>query len=291
MNNRLIIVDSNYICYVNKFALSTGLTYRGQRTEIVYGFIKNMLEYAEKFGTGRFVFCWDSKESNRKDVFPEYKGNRTSDKDEDTQAGDELAFRQFNLLKRRVLSDLGFNNIFHQKGYESDDLIASLVLDRRLKKYSKIVISNDKDLYQLLDHCSMFSRKGTMTRELFMREYKIGPDRWAEVKTLSGCTTDNVPGIIGVGDQKAIKYLKGELNKGKIYDLIRTRDPDNASLTRYLVELPLPGTMDCILEKDNFSLHSFEKVCQHFGFESLLKDKYIKTWKKLFIGRNSNEKE
>jgi len=72
----LIIIDSNYVAYAQKFALSSGLTYRGGRTEIIFGFLKTVFNMSRKFETERFIFCWDSKDSLRKELYPEYKANR-----------------------------------------------------------------------------------------------------------------------------------------------------------------------------------------------------------------------
>lgn len=283
MNKPLVIVDSNYIAYVNKFALSSGLSYRGHRTEIIFGFLRDVIELADKFESNNMVFCWDSKHSLRRNIYPEYKINRRQEKNEDVMESDMIAFEQFDRLRKEILPDLGFSNIFFQDGYESDDLIASIVMDHSDR--TNIVVSSDNDLLQLLDHCSLYniSKKSTMTKTIFMREYGIKPIQWVDVKILSGCSTDHVEGIRGVGEKKAIDYIKGKLVSGKTFDKIKTYDASEKELTRKLVQLPFEGTMKCVLRKNSFAQMKYQDVCSRNGFKSLLTDKCMDRWEGLFL--------
>lgn len=285
MKNPLLIIDSPYICYINKFALSSGLSYRGHRTEIIYGFLRDVIELADKFESNNMVFCWDSNHSLRRNIYPEYKINRRQEKSEEVMESDMIAFQQFDKLRKEILPDLGFSNVFFQDGYESDDLIASIVLDHSDRK--NIVVSSDNDLLQLLDHCSLYNvgKKSTMTKNIFMREYGIKPAQWVDVKTLAGCSTDHVEGIKGVGEKKAIDYLKGKLVSGKTFDKIETYDVDEKEFTRKLVELPFKGTMKCILRNNSFDRMKYMDVCRRNGFNSLLTDKYMDRWNRLFLRR------
>lgn len=275
-----VIIDSNYLCYISKYALSNGLSYNGGRTEIIFGFLKDIISLAKKFETNNFVFCWDSKESERRKIFSNYKYKRHQDKTEDEIVGDKVAFRQFTILREKVLPYLGFSNVFFQEGYEADDLIASVVMNN--KDMTNIVVSSDNDLYQLLEYCSLynFSKQETMTELLFNRNFGIQPHRWVDVKTLAGCSSDNVPGIEGVGEIKAIKYLKGELSSGKTFDSIKAQTEDEKELTERLVKLPFPGTKIFEIKKNHFSIKTFNNICDEFGFISL-KDK--NPWQRYFV--------
>lgn len=274
-----LVIDSNYMCYLSKFALSEGLWYRGGRTEIIFGVLKNILALAKRFETSDFVFCWDSKESKRKDIFKDYKYKRHQDKTEGELFGDQIAFRQFDILRVEVLPYLGFSNVFYQKGYEADDLIASAVMNNQ--DATNIVISSDNDLLQLLDYCCLynFSKKETMTKGLFIRKYGILPNQWVSVKKLAGCNGDNVPGVAGVGEVKAIRYIKGEILHGKTFDAIHQRTIEEELLTEKLVKLPFPGTQVFELKENCFSEQKYKSVCDEFGFISL-KDDDI--WSKYF---------
>jgi 5'-3' exonuclease len=276
----MIIIDSNYLCYISKFALSQGLTYRGGRTEIIYGFLKNIISLSKKFETNDFVFCWDSKHSKRKNIFPDYKAKRHNDKTEEEKELDAIAYAQFNILKISVLSNLGFSNVFHSPGYEADDLIASVVIHN--PDTGNIVVSSDEDLFQLLDYCSIynFSKKATMNKNLFMRTYGIEPKQWAEVKCIAGCSSDNVPGVKGVGEKTAIKYIQGTLKtSSKVFDSIKTRSLDDETLIRKLVTLPFPGTKKVRIENNSLSETKFTEVINEYGIKSI----NIDDWKTLMM--------
>jgi 5'-3' exonuclease len=278
----MLIIDSNYLAYVNKYAYSVGLSYKGNPTEIVFGFLRCVIDLARRFESNNFVFCWDSKHSKRRDMFPSYKWKRRADKSQEDIMSDQIAYGQFDELRLRVLPELGFNNIFMQNGYESDDIIASIAIEN--SDPENIVVSSDNDLYQLLNHCSLYNytKRETTTKTIFKRMYGIDPSDWISVKTLVGCVTDNVPGIDGVGDKKAIAFLKGEMKSGKTFDKILTHDEGKKELTRKLVTLPFYGTMSCEIRNNNFSLDKYHGVCAKHGFNSLLSDDNLLVWKKLF---------
>ena len=275
----ILIIDSNYLGYVCKFSLSTGLTYRGNHTEVIFGFLKNIISLKNRFETRDIIFCWDSKESKRKELFKDYKGKRHANKTEEQQTGDALVFQQFDELRTKVLPSLGFNNVFYQKGYESDDIIASIVMKH---KAPCIVVSSDTDLYQLLDYCSLFNftKKDIMTKDLFIRQYGITPKQWIDVKSIAGCVSDNVPGVSGVGEKTTIKYLTGNLSSvSKTFDSIEKRNEKDSSFVRKLVELPFPGTLSPQIVKNDLSLEKYKTVCEKYGFNSLLTPEAISRWK------------
>lgn len=278
MNEIAVIIDSNYLCYVQKFALSNGLSYRGGRTEIIFGFIKTILDFSRKFETNKFIFCWDSKKSLRREIYPLYKLNRRNNLTEEEEESNRIAYDQFDKLKI-VLPKMGFNNVFEEEGYESDDIIASLVMGGALGRV--VVISNDKDLYQLLDWCSLCNHRGAAySKEMFVREYGIEPYKWKDVKAIAGCSTDNVKGADRIREKTAIKYLKGELKEyNQAFKKIHFFDSD---FTRRLTTLPFEGCPEfkSRLRKDTCSPDKFRKVFKEFGFKSLLND--LNKWEKIF---------
>jgi len=270
-----IIVDCNYLGYVNRFALSEGLSYRGSRTEIIFGFLKNIFHLADKFETHRFLFCWDSKDSLRRKIYPEYKSNRRVDRSEEEKEEDKIVFAQFDELRLSCLPKLGFKNIFYVDGYESDDLIAELV-KVYFSTQTNIVVSSDNDLLQLLEYCSLYniSKSQLTTMNEFIRTHGILPSVWSEVKSISGCSSDNVEGISGVGEKTAIKYLKKELKKGKAYQSIESPEGKKiAERNLGLVALPFLGLpVFPIRKEENFNKEDFIKVFEIYGLSSFLKD-------------------
>ena len=215
MNEITVVIDANYLCYVNRFALSQGLSYRGHHTEIIFGFLRHINELARHFETKKFIFCWDARKSLRREIYPEYKTNRRVNQTEEENELDQIAYVQFNEIKDNVLPKIGFTNIFYREGYEADDIIASIVKNNP-DRY--IVVASDTDLFQLLDYCSLYNivKKSTTTKIIFEREHEISPDKWHLVKAIAGCGTDNVFGVQGVGEKTAIKFISGLLKTGKI---------------------------------------------------------------------------
>jgi DNA polymerase-1 len=276
-----IIIDCNYLCYVNRFSLSEGLTYRGSRTEIVFGFLKHLLILSEHFGTRDFFFCWDSRESRRREIYPKYKANRRpDDRPEEEKELDRIAFQQFDTIRLEVLPELGFRNIYIADGFEADDLIAKLV---KKIEGTNIVVASDNDLYQLLSFCSLYniSKKQLTTKKEFVRKYGIEPEMWSEVKALSGCSGDNVSGIPGVGEKTAIKYLTGQLKGGKIFSKI-TESRDICDQNRLLVTLPFKDIPLPIYKRNSLLKDTFFGVFSTYGLSSLTQDKQFSRWIKNF---------
>jgi len=262
--------------------LSRGLTYLGNNTEIIFGFIKSLLSLANKFYPCDFIFCWDSKSSKRKEINPDYKRHRHDSKTEEQKLLDAIAYNQFNEIRTFVLPELGFKNIFIQEGYEGDDLIARIVLDHEGLYNSIVVVSSDNDLYQLLDYCSLYDifKKSIINKNMFLKEYSIEPTEWIRVKQIAGCNGDEVKGVNGVGIKKAIKYIKGELNQGKVFDSIED-SKKLIRMNRRLVKLPLSGTMKCELKKDDITEEKFKRICIKYNFKSLFGKE--KEWVKKLI--------
>lgn len=280
----LLIIDSNYICWVAGTALSQGLSYRGGRTEVIYGFLRRLILLCEKFSPSQIAFCWDSDYNLRKEIYADYKGNRhKSDATPEEIASRDTMYGQFREIRDLVLPQLGFQNIFCVRGYESDDLIARIV--QTTKVSPAIVITGDSDLYQLLDHCTIYNFKDggqTMTKDIFTRLHGIPPEKWAEVKAIGGCNTDNVKGISGVGEKKAIDFLTGKLTKGKVFDKI-TQDEIDKNLV--LVKLPFRNTPNPRLKLDDrLETKRFIEVCRHYGLNSLLDQKTTERWSKVIGG-------
>ena len=105
---------------------------------------------------------------------------------------------------RIVLGYLGFN-LYHAKGHEADDVLATLANN---SKGQVRLVTNDKDLYQVLSkRVSMFTLKEVRDYQWFKEKYGIEPSLWTSVQSLTGDKTDNIKGVKGVGDKIAIKLL------------------------------------------------------------------------------------
>ena len=218
-----ILIDSNALAHKAKHTLGE-LTTETMKVGIIFGFLGQLYKLANDYSTNDIIFTWDSNKSHREKLFPAYKENRRTVKEEKTpeeKEEDKLTYHQFDLLHDEVLPMLGAVNNYKISGYEGDDLIASVVYANPNDDF--VIATGDEDMYQLLGDgvsirkCSI-DNKGKKkyylyTEELFTKEFGIDPLDWIEVKALAGCKSDEVPGIKGIGEKTAIQYLKKELTR------------------------------------------------------------------------------
>lgn len=289
----ILLIDCSTIVYAAFYTYGT-LNYHGKPTGIVYGFMKKILMLAKKFNTTNFILCWDAGVSHRHSIYSQYKAKRIKQRSE--MSDDEKEQRNWMLaqsiaLNHRWLPYLGFKNNYIRINYEADDLLAYWV--DRYKDSGKrlIMVTTDSDMFQCLDNCSIFnpSTKKLFTRKLFIKKYGIKPDEWALAKAIGGCEGDNVKGVKGVSDpkkpsSKALKYLKGELTKGKIYDRIKAAS-DLIQSNLKLVELPynMDGMKRMIIRRNKYRRRRFIRVFDKNHFKSFLeKDKFVE-WEETFL--------
>ena len=282
------------------------LSWEGKDTAVIFNFLLQLLKLAEKFKSSKMVFAWDSKKSYRKDIFPDYKANRKkSFESQDLEIGKP----QFRELNRFVLPTIGFHNSFQQTGVEADDIMAKIVLDYWPLAHPQIVlVTADKDMYQMLrkgyDATGKWDRFGWViiynpatkknyTGEEFQLDYGIRSLDWADIKSIAGCSGDNIPGCQGVGEKTAIKYWLKQLTKGKKFDTIEEfRRSKEFQLTKSLVTLPFYETSPVRLMPYKYNspswprirINAFENICYDYGFHSFLKKEYFLRWKALFNG-------
>lgn len=285
MKGDTIIVDALAICHAAKHAMKNyELTKDEVRTEIIFLFIRKIMALANQIGSNKFVFAWDSKKSYRKKLCPTYKDQRRADLTLQEQIINKIAFDQFAVIRCDVIPQLGFANNFIQTGYEADDIIASLVQNR---KEPFVIVSTDNDLLQLLSPNVFMYSPATKRRTFysdFVKQWGIEPPKWAYVKALAGCSSDNVIGLKGIGEKSACRYLSGSLGKKtKAFNLIQENYEAMCKQNLHLVKLPmkfdgLPPVKQFKLKPDNLSLKKLIHVCNQFGFESLLKPDNLKRW-------------
>lgn len=284
-----LLIDCSCLCYRSLYTMGD-LSNDQKRVGVIFGFIKQILTLAKKFETNKFVFCWDSRNSYRKLEYPWYKSSRRKDLTEEQNADFQDAFRQFDEVRELVLPMMGFKNNFQQNGYEGDDLIAYVAC--RFPDET-IIVSSDNDLLQLIEssrYCSIkfYNFKDLTDKEIFQKTwFGLDPIKWAMVKSIAGCSSDEIPGISGVGEQTAAKYLAGLLPEGKSKDKIESSEGKALFLRNMnLVALPYNGIKAIKItgiEDDEISEDKFKAIFGQYGFRSLIKDEEVKKWSKLFF--------
>lgn len=217
-NETYVVLDVSNLCWRNFHALSA-LDRDGDCSHVLFGMFRDILFYRDMFDTDRFAFCFDDRQSLRRQQFPDYHKKRDElraklpeeDKKQVRAVGAIL-----DALYRRYLPELGFKNLYRQNGYEADDLIALFCEDLSPHFNGRtVVVSSDNDLYQLLrsNWIQIWNpgQKKLWTAARFYDEHGIIPSRWPEAKAIAGDETDSVPGVKGVGIPTALKFLTNKL--------------------------------------------------------------------------------
>ncbi len=267
-----LVVDCSNLCYQAFHALPE-LSHNGQRTEVVFGFFKQLEALEEQLQPTGHVFCFDRGESIRVWALPQYKETRKKKEKADPKYAAAKAIIHEELVKLNLdyLPSLGYCNILSAFGFEADDVIASVVQNLPETEQA-VIVGSDGDFLQLLaSNVSIWNpRKGKMaTVQSFQKEYGIPPKWWARVKALAGCGGDDIPGIEGIGEVTAVKYLKGGLTKGKKLQAIEA-GLELAKKTYYpLVKLPYPGTPVFQLHKDEVTEEKWQALAKRLGFRNL----------------------
>jgi len=279
-----ILIDANNIAHI-AFHSMKGLSYKGKRTGVIFGFLNEMFKIAKKFKSNDLIFCWDTSRKNnlRKKIYPEYKANRDKDLTEQEKKEKKIGYKQFGILKNDVIPKLGFNS-FVKKGYEADDLIAYIVRST-LVNDPILIVSTDQDLFQLLAFFNVkiynTRKKKLIDKVKFEKQFNIIPEKWALVKTLAGCSSDNIKGIKGVGEKTAIKYLNNDMKKGKIFEKIESNYKKMVLQNFNLVCLPyINKDFKLELKKTELSRKAFIEVFDKYGFRTF--EKEFKQWEEVF---------
>ena len=276
-----IIIDSNYICHVAKHSMGN-LSFEEKRVGVIFGFLRQILSFAKRFNTNQLIFAWDSKESKRREFYADYKANRIEGKTEEDKELDAIIYSQFDTIRNKVIPRIGFVNNFIVRGYEADDIIAQITKNYSSEEF--VIITSDSDLLQLLNYgmVTIFNpkTKTEYTERTMAQAYGISPKEWAMVKAIAGCVSDNVPGVKGVGEKTAIKYLNGELKESSAA-YAKIRDFPDLHRNKVLVTLPYKGCPSVKVRKQpNTSYRGMYEVCEQYGFQSLLNKEAIQQWLK-----------
>lgn len=273
-----LLFDTNFLCYRAHY--STGqLRYNRDPTGVLYGVFRAAKDLQDRFQAhASTLWCFDHGKSLREQELVGYKSTRRRKKLTDEEEADMVGFKaQVKRLKKDYLPRVGYQ-VFYSKGYEADDVIASLTELLVFKNATVdnpdriVIVSADKDLYQLLrPNVTMFNpnKDREFTHRDFVDEYGIGPKAWATVKAMAGCSTDDIPGIPGVGEKTAIKFLRAELPKtSNAYRLIRAGASLVPKNLRF-VKLPFEGCPQFSVSSGRPDEKELNAVYKELGFTTL----------------------
>ncbi|MWC28988.1 5'-3' exonuclease H3TH domain-containing protein [Paenibacillus sp. MMS18-CY102] len=210
-SNKVLIVDGMAVLFRAFYATSYSgyirKTSTGIPTNAVYGFIQYFYDAINTFNPTHVVCCWDmGSKTFRTEQYPAYKGNRG-------EAPDEL-IPQFDLVKD-VVAEMGIPNI-GIVGYEADDCIGTLAtkLSVAHPDAEVLILTGDHDMLQLVSENVkvVIMKKGKLNYavydvELLMEEKQLTPLQVIDIKGFMGDTSDNYPGVKGIGEKSALKLL------------------------------------------------------------------------------------
>ena len=197
----LFLVDGNNLAYRAFFALPEELqTTDGQPTNALLGFTNMLFKLLSDYRPRGVAVAWDTKPVHRKEVSAEYKADRRSMPD--------LLREQFPHF-RPIVEAFGYENLEFE-GWEADDVIATLATQADESGVRTCVVSTDRDAFQLVSEnvCLMMTPRGVADVQVYTPErvearYGIRPDQIPDFIGLKGDTSDNIPGIPGIGDKTA----------------------------------------------------------------------------------------
>lgn len=286
MRPRLILVDGHAVAYRQFFALaSTSFTTRtGEPTNATFGFTRVLLDILEKDRPDYLAVSFDMGLSGRDEVYGEYKGTRDKMPDDLRVQLDRIneIVRAFNIP------------VLALEGYEADDIIGTVTSQAVEQGVQVHVITGDRDLLQLLQEhvvVQLPTFKGTdevFDVQRFIEKYGINPPQLVDYKALVGDTSDNIPGVKGIGEKSAAKLLQDYHTLDGIYEniamiggslqkkLIDGRE--SAYMSRYLAQIQhdVPIQLDlpaCVAHE--FDANTVLEVFEQVEFRSL-RDRLIR---------------
>src|SRR4051795_279779 len=206
--DELFLIDGNSLVYRAFFALPESIaTSTGFPTNAIFGFASMLVKILTEHGTKPTVVVWDAGSSGRKEVYTEYKAQRSSRPD--------LLREQWPHFEPLVEA-FGYTNV-RLDGYEADDVIATLAERAREQQIPVTIVTGDRDAFQLIDPEGvvkvMATSRGITDTKLYDHQavidrYGIEPALIPDFYGLKGDTSDNIPGVPGIGDKTASQLLQ-----------------------------------------------------------------------------------
>ncbi|MDW6052772.1 DNA polymerase I [Bacillus paralicheniformis] len=290
---KLVLVDGNSLAYRAFFALPLLSNEKGIHTNAVYGFTTILMKMLEEEKPTHMLVAFDAgKTTFRHKTFKEYKGGRQKTPPE---LSEQLPFI-------RELLDAYQISRYELENYEADDIIGTLAKSAEKDGFEVKIFSGDKDLTQLATEGTTvaITKKGITDVEYYTPEhvrekYGLTPEQIIDMKGLMGDSSDNIPGVPGVGEKTAIKLLKqfhtveellssidevsGKKLKEKLEEF-KEQALMSKELATITTEAPLEVTLDS-LGYEGFDREAVVKIFKDLGFNSLLER----------IGEEPGEKE
>ncbi len=287
---KILLIDGSSLIFRAFYAIRNLTTKDGVFVNGVYGFL-NMYYKALELINPTHVFVAFDKGSKtfRHNEFADYKGTRDN-------APNEITY-QFGILKD-LLSSMNVNYLELDE-YEADDIIGTIAKLAQKEGFEVDIFTGDRDYLQLVDDNILvyLTKKGIseiklMNTESILEEYDLSPKQLIDVKALQGDSSDNIPGVKGVGEKTALKLIQEYDNLENLYENIDNlkgklkenlvNEKDKAYLSRYLGEIflrvPIERNIEDFEIKD-VNYNEYLKKLEKLEFNSII-NKHFKDIKK-----------
>jgi DNA polymerase-1 len=283
----LYLIDGHSLTFKAYYAIRNLRSPQGDPTGAVYGFLRMLLKFISDWKPDYLAVVFDTgKPSFRKELFSEYKANR--------QAPPPDFSDQMGVIYR-LLKTMGVAT-YQLENFEADDVIATLAEQMKDQGWQTVVLTADKDLLQLVDGHVTVLRPGlneikrcdaAVVEELL----GIRPDQVVDWLALVGDSSDNIPGVPGIGEKSAVELLR---QFGTLEDLLARAEEvkkprqrqsllenaERARLARLLAtirrDVPVEWDLPCCRLPEDLFNPSVAALLAEFGFDSVLREKGLK---------------
>ncbi len=279
---QLVLIDGHALAYRAYHALGQAMTSpEGEPTSATFGFVSMLLQVLEEYAPDHLAVTFDRGRSGRDEIFSEYKAQRA-------EPPADLAVQIDRI--RELVAAFGIP-IYELAGFEADDVLGTLARQAGEAGVDTLIVSGDSDLLQLIDEhtrVAISGRRFTDSRVYDARaveeRYGLGPERMIDFKALKGDSSDNIPGVPGIGEKTATRLLQeyGDLeallSRAEEVSAKRAREnlqahAEDARLGARLVTIQrdLPVTLDLSeAALSGYDRDAVMDILRRLGFRSLV---------------------
>ncbi|MGM0602925.1 MAG: DNA polymerase I [Bacillota bacterium] len=278
----IFLLDGHSLTHRAFYALPLLTNDEGEYTNAVFGFVKMFFSLIDEWNPDRLIVAFDRKAPTfRHEEYDDYKANRKKMPEELVP---QIGLLQETLDKLKI-------PMISEEGYEADDLLGTMAKEAEEEGYQVYIVTGDRDALQLVsDNIRvMYTRRGISDIVLYDIEkvkgkYEMPPEKLIDMKGLMGDSSDNIPGVPGIGEKTAIKLLKqfdsmeeilNNIDKvsGKKRKENLEKYAEQARMSYRLAEIKTDVPVKMDFSSCKLNLHDDREAAEHFkrlGFNSLL---------------------
>ena len=280
---RLVVIDGKSVFYRGYYAMPGLSMADGTPTGGVYGFVSLAIELIKKLEPDYVAVAWDKRGTNirkRRELYPEYKAGRKP-------APDDF-YQQIPIL-HELLDAFGWP-LYEIDDYEADDIMGAFARQAESRGIETCLITSDLDALQLISPMTkVYAMKNGLrnieefTSEYFEQKYGIRTEQFLDLKALKGDSSDNLPGVPGIGEKTAVKLLQEYETLDGVYEhldeqkgALRTKlenGRESAYLTKQVAEIwtdaPIELDWD-VADVNDCDFARVKEILQKLEFNSLI---------------------